>query len=768
MDVIRFAILGLGIGAVYAFLGQGLVLIYRGSGILNFAQASVGCVGAYVFYDLRDDYGWAGPFAFIIALLVSAGISAGFQIIVLRRLRGASPLVRLVSTLALFALLTGLMEQFWASSSGIRIVVSPLPSTTLTPFSGVTITEDRLWLLGIAIVTTIVLWAFYGRTRFGLATSAVAENPTSTASLGISPDRIAALNWAMGGALAGAACIFIAPITGLDPLILGGLIVPALAAAVIGGFSSFPLTLLGGIAIGVIESELSRYVTSPTGIPTAVPFVVIAVVLIARGRNLPLRGNVADRLPRLGSGEPRWGVIAIATVSVFLSMQFLFDANWIAAISFSMAFTLILLSWTVITGFAGQVSLAQFALAGFGAWAAGEMVDNYHIPFLLALVMGGLCTLPVGLLTALPALRTRGVNLAIITLGLAVAIYNVLLVNPEWTGGLVGIRIGDPKIFGLDVNAVTHPNRYADVVLVCLVLSGVAVANLRRGVTGRRMIAVRSNERAAASLGIGVPGAKLFAFGLGAVLAGLGGVLLTFTSSQLTLSGFDPISGVNLAVDSVLGGLGYVTGALIGSQLAPGGIGGQFVDLFGHFNLWVATFGGLALLFIVVQNPDGIAAKFDSRPKGEEERTRESKGRVWQSLKSGQLLNRRRKLEIFELPPTQKVTVLPMQLAVSNVTVRFGGVVALSDVSFEITPGEIVGLIGPNGAGKSTAIDAVTGFVACEGTLRLDGELINGWTAARRARAGIGRSFQSLELFDDMTILENIRTACDPRRVSGT
>src|SRR5262249_55823162 len=196
--------------------------------------------------------------------------------------------------------------------------------------------------------------------------------------------------------------------------------------------------------------------------------------------------------------------------------------QWTDAITTTMSVGFILLSIVVVTGYAGQLSLAQYAIGGFGAWVAGRMIATHGTPFWLALVLGVAATVPLGVIFAIPAVRTRGINLAVVTLGLGTAIELILFDNPNNTGGIQGTQIGDAKLFGWNVNAITHPTRWGLIVLALLVACGLMVANIRRGRSGRRLIAVRTNERAAASLGISVPGAKLYAFGVSAGIAAVG------------------------------------------------------------------------------------------------------------------------------------------------------------------------------------------------------------------------------------------------------
>ncbi len=274
---------------------QGIVLVYRGSGILNFASGAMGMIGAQLFYQLKDVDGVDDKLALLIGLAVPALIGVAMQVLVLRRLRHATGLARLIATLGLFAALVGIGLEIFGSE--FRLAISLLPQDSVDVFgifrAGSGIGEDRFFLLGIAALITVVLTLVYRYTTFGLATSAVAENERATAALGRSPNLIATVNWFLGGLLAGLAAILLAPIAGGPGLLvldLSLLVIPALAAALIGRFVSFPLTFFGALLIGVLEAEMAYLAGQPdtlpavlrtTGLAKAVPFLVIVVTLVA-------------------------------------------------------------------------------------------------------------------------------------------------------------------------------------------------------------------------------------------------------------------------------------------------------------------------------------------------------------------------------------------------------------------------------------------------------------------------------------------------------
>jgi sulfate-transporting ATPase len=716
-------------------------------------------IGAFLYYEGIDDRGWSPGLAWLVAIAVPAVLGVLTHLLVMTRLRQASSLVRVVATLAVFFLLVAIGAQIWGDVG--TPVRSPLVADPRELFgAGSAVPQDRLTLAVIAVVVTAVLSAVFRWTRFGHATDAASENPVAAAALGYSPDRIAVVNWAVGGALAAAAGVLVAPILFLSVAALAFTVLRGLAAALVGGFRSFWLTLGGAFGIGIIESTLSRYledkglfgpVVSENGllfgkftavsVSRSVAFLVIVVVLVVGGRSLPLRSSILDRLPTVGSGRVSIPGLAIAVGATAIVLLTAPD-DWALALVITMASALVCLSLVVVTGFVGQLSLAQMAMAGFGAWAAGRLATTWGWGFVPSLVVGALAAVPLGALVALPALRTRGINLAVLTFGLSVLISEMVLGNAALTGGFEGTRPDRPMLFGWEIDALRHPGRYGLVALAVLTLAGLAVANLRRGRAGLRLLAVRGNERAAASLGVDIPAAKLYGFSLAAGIAGLGGVLLAFRSVTVNYTPFVGFASIGVLVNAVIGGIGFVTGAVIAGTFALGGLAARVTEALGFEGTVVELVSGALLIFVLFANPNGIA---DSNARG----LRRFAGR-WLADPT-----------VAPLPEPAPIELPGATLEVRDLTVRFGGVTALAGVDLELRPGEVLGLIGPNGAGKTTFIDAVTGFVAATGSVRLDGEAIDRWSPTRRARSGLGRSFQSLELIEDLTVRENLLVACD-------
>jgi sulfate-transporting ATPase len=760
-DLLRFALLGLGTGGVYALLGLGLVVIYRGSGVINFAQSGFALVGAYLVHRFHQEDGHSLAFALAASVLISALLGVLVHLVVMRPLRSASPLARVIATLGVLTVLTQAVVLEYGAKAVIS--TSPVPTEAVTLPGDIVVGRYGFWLVGIAALMAVLLTVTGVRTRFGYAISAAAENPRAASALGWSPDLLAGVTWAVGGGLAAVAGAMMPATTAgfISPITFSILIIGALATALLGGFRSYPLALLGGVFLGVAQSLATHWsndLLDPDhrpGIPDAVPFLVIIVVLVIRGRGLPLRGSLTDRLPRVGTGRVRPAVVLVLGAAALLWIGVGAAEDWYAPTVISATFAIVGLSVVVLTGYTGQLSLAQYALAGIGAFAAAKLVAAHGWRFEPALVAGVLVAMAIGFLFGLPALRTRGVNLAVVTFGLGFAVHQLVFSNSSYTED-ARVLPTDLSLFGLPIDPVGHARNYALVCVGFLVLVALAVANLRRGRSGRRLLAVRTNERAAAAIGVNVFEAKLYGFTLSAGIAGLGGVLLGFGYGAILFQSiFQPGASVSVLVLTVIGSAGYLAGPMIGSVLASGGLVSltssepvnAAVEESSTWQQYLPLATGALLLVVLVLSQNGVAERVDALT------------RLFRQRVPGL-----RPPAPGPLPDVVRTSVPPRTLEVVGLTQRFGGFTALEDVSLRVEPGEVVGLLGPNGAGKTTLIDCVSGNNRlAAGAVTWDREDITRWAPYRRARAGLSRSFQSLELFDDLTVRENLLAAADPR-----
>jgi sulfate-transporting ATPase len=759
---------GLGNGGVYAALALALVLTYRSSGVVNFATGAMALYAAYTYAGLRSgqllvpipgfatsvDVGSTFGFvpAALIALALVALLGGVLYLLVFRPLRDAPPLARAVASLGILVVLQEVMA--------IRFGTSPVSVSLLFPahrwtIGSLTLLSDRFYLALTVVGLALAIAALYRWTRFGLSTRAAAESQTGALVSGVSPDRVALLNWMLGATVAGAAGILIAPLAPLTPVTYTLFVIPALAAAVVSGFKALLPTVAAGIAIGMLQSEASnlaaQYSWLPrTGSAELVPLIVILVALLVTGRAMPVRGLLV-RQPLGRAPRPR--SLTLPTVAGFVIgfiALVLTHGTGRAAVIGTFIAAVIALSLIVVTGYGGQVSLAQMSLAGAGAFTLSFLTESWRVPFPLAPILAALMATVIGVIVGLPALRLRGLTLGVVTLALAFAIEAVWFRNTQIVSSH-GAAVMQPKLFGLDLGTgvgKAFPRiQFGLLCLVILVIVAWCIGRLRTSKLGSAMLAVRANERSAAGIGVNVVLVKVASFAMASFIAGLGGSLLAYRRGIVTFDSFSTITNLTLLATAYLAGITSVYGGVLAGTLASGGIVFYATDRWISLGKWFSLISGLLVIVTVIAHPEGLAstghaladwlARF-RRQKRPPEPVSMTVAAVQPVHLSGQ-----------ERPP----------LEVSGLTVRYGGVVAVQDVSLRVEAGTIVGLIGPNGAGKTSVIDAITGFAAARGTVDVLGTRVDGMRPYRRVQAGVVRTFQSLELYDDLTVEENVSAA---------
>jgi sulfate-transporting ATPase len=765
--VVRFALFGLATGSLYGLLGLGLVVVHRSSGVVNFSHGAIATTAGYIYYDAQS-HGYPKAAAVLLGLASGAMLGLLMFLLVIRPLGQASGLTKGIATLAVLVILqSGIALRYGQSPQS----AAPFLPTHKIRLLGTTVTADNMIIFGFGVVLVGALAVVYRRTRFGMATSAVSENEFAFSTLGHSATRVATANWLIAGTLAALAGVLIAPLVEITPTQSTSLLLPALAVALAGRFSSFPVTLAAALMVGVVQSELTRYSTTGflsklSGLPSALPFLVIIFVLSLRGRSLPTRDFVTAKLPRVSSSMiSRFWIGLWAALALVLIYSL--STDWVMAVTTGLISAVMLLSLVVVTGYAGQFSLAQVSISGVGVLIATKMVATYGWPMPAAAVVGVASTLPVAFLIGLPALRTRGITLAVVTLGLADALNAMLFTRTDVNMSGFGMTVGQARFFGFHIDELFHPRAYALFSLIILTVVAFAVANLRRSRIGKVLVAVRANERASAGLGISVATAKLYAFVVAGGIAGVAGLLAAWRlPNVLYASNYDPFRSVNAVVSAALGGIGYVSGGIVGGAISePGGLGGKLVTALG-FGEWLALITGGLLLVNIIFNPDGIVpntidavkrlARSISSRLAERGSTRFA---FMAGSRPGGAAELRRITE-----PRSPTPVGDVLLNIRDLRVTFGGTVAVNGVSLECRGGEVVGIIGPNGSGKTTFIDAITGFVKAEGSVELNGRALHMLPTHKRNRCGLSRSFQSLELFEELDVADNLLVASDRGR----
>jgi branched-chain amino acid transport system permease protein len=584
---------------VYAALGLGLVLVHRASGVVNFAHGAMAMLVTYAFVELRPDLGlWP---ALAVSLGAAAALGLAVHVLVFRPLRRAPALARVVASVGLLATLQALAVLWFGADS--RPVPSLLPNRPLSVL-GVTVPRDRLLLAALAVVAATGLWALYRFTRFGLASRATAEDQTSVGMLGWSPDRLAAANWVLASVLAGLGGILVGPLTALDPATTTLLVVPALAAALAGRLSSFGATVGVALGLGMAQSAVLKLQADVSWIPRsgmreALPLaVILAALALGAGRNLG-RGAPAERPLPLAPRPRRPGLWAGVGLAGGAAAVLLLGGELRLGLVNSLIGAVVCLSLVVLTGYVGQISLAQMAFAGVAGFSLAKLAMAWDVPFPLAPVLAAGLAAVVGVVVGLPALRLRGLSLAVVTLAAAVTVEEAVFKSPALTGGFEGTRV--PELPGVG-RASTRG--FGLVALAVVAGVALAVTALRRGRLGRRFLAVRANERAAAACGIDLTATKLTAFALSALVAGLGGALLGYGQGRLSFGSFGVFVSLSYLAAAYLGGIASVGGALVGGLLVPGGLVFTVVD--GKYQLLLT---GIGLVAVAILRPQGIVGR---------------------------------------------------------------------------------------------------------------------------------------------------------------
>ncbi|HEY6525639.1 MAG TPA: ABC transporter permease [Solirubrobacteraceae bacterium] len=625
---ILFLLLGLGSGGVYAILGLGLVLKYRSAGVVDFGHGAVAMFCAYVYIELHTNgelqfpwiviphqikvassNGLATVPSILVTLVYSAVLGLVFYLTVYRPLRNAPALARVGASIGIMLALQAIAVLNYST-----FAVSSPPILPANPihFAGIIVPSDRVYLAGLTILIGLALAAIYRFTRFGLVTRAAVENERGAALLGHSASRIAAYNWVLATVLAAAAGILILPITTLNPGTYTLFIVPALGAALLARFSSFTLVVIGGLVIGMLQSELVKLQTVWTWLPQqglqdGLPFLIIMLTIIVLARRLPARGQITD-VHNPAVGRPRRPAITAGScVVIGIVALVLANTDYRSAIISSLVTACVCFSVVIITGYVGQISLAQNALAGFSAFMLVHVANGLGIGFPFGLILAALSAVVIGVLVGLPSVRVRGVNLAVATLATAAALDALVFNNASFSGGFTGLNVPPPHLFGLNLEPSSSGVGFGILVVVIVALVGLFVARLRNGRLGRAFLAVRSNERAAASIGIDVGRAKLAAFAIAAFIAGIGGGLLAYQQQNINSASFTLWTSLTILAITYVGGVGRITGALAaGALLASNGVVPTLLDNLFNFGQYQALIAGVALTLTAVANPDGI------------------------------------------------------------------------------------------------------------------------------------------------------------------
>jgi ABC-type branched-subunit amino acid transport system ATPase component/branched-subunit amino acid ABC-type transport system permease component len=801
-------------GAIYSVMASGLVLTYQSSGIFNFAHGAIAFATAYLYFQLHTatadgGLGWPIVPSAIVAILVFAPL-LGLLLdrILLRRLADAPVYARIVGTIGLLVALPALV--LWlVDTVGNSVLelglptnapgflppgLGPVPSEVVwRPLSGVAINSDQLAVFLAAAAAAVLLWGVLRHTRVGLEMRAGVDRRELAGLRGVNAAKTSALAWVLSMMLAGLGGVLIAPLFGLTDVDYTLVVLGSLAAVVAAGLRSIPLAFAAGLALGVLQNLVFGYapdfLTDISGFSSSIPFLLTIVLLFFLGFDRTrAAGSVADESPPEDhrAGLPPWRRIlpwAIAVSSLVVYELWFANEFWSSLIAKGIVLGIVFLSFVVITGLGGMVSLGQATFVTASAFTVGYLVNTefgFTIPLLMhngrfsffaAVVAGIAVAAAVGAVIAIPVRRLGPLALALATLSFALVAELIVFQLDVVRNGSRGWPVPPLNLQTFESELplgpfdFTRPHQLAMLALLVFGAITLVIHNLQRSASGRAMLAIRSSEVAARTAGIAAGSSKVSLFAVSAGIAGLGGALLAVVNSPVNNRSAPAFVGLIWLAVTVTFGIRRPGGALLAGLAFA-----CFTDLlqvitgWGFMPDWASTLTGTpqlaAILFGVgainlAKNPDGVLA-----------------------LVGTQRLERRRRRERAAGPAAARVTApaAPPAAAASadgardgagederaafrleGIVAGFGEVEVLHGVDLVVPAGRVVTLLGPNGAGKSTLCAVAAGLLApTGGRVRLDGTDVTDLPAFVRARRGLLLAPEARGIFPGLSVDENL------------
>lgn len=738
-----YIVAGLSGGAIYGLAGSGFVLTYKTSGIFNFAFPAQATIAAYVFYLLHYDsiyvnVHWAWPVAAVVAVLVFGPLMGLLMELVCRGLSSVAVPLQVVATIGLALGVQGGLGLFY-QNSGTQSFNQFLPQSTFS-ILGTNVTWGQLILFLFGLATVAGLYAFFRLSRLGSAMHAVVDNPELLGLTGTSPAVVRRWAWVIGSVFAAAAGVLLAPV--LSSLQSGGLftlVVASFGASAIGAFSSLPLTFVGGLGIGILGSLSTKFeqdVSWMAGVQAALPFIVLYVVLLVINRRKLADTRVLRPRTFRRSYNAPWRVrIVFAMVIVtILALAPTFASGHLALWGEGMIYTILVLSAGLAIKEAGMVTLCQVSFAAVGGVAFAHMASDHHWPFFASLLFAGVVAMAVGAFVAIPAIRVSGVFLALATFGFGLALQNLLYpTSIMFTVSYDGLA----NIPRPDFAASDHEFYY--LTLGFAVLTGLVMVAIQHGRLGRLLRGLADSPLALNTMGSPINVVRVIVFSISAFFAGVAGALYgpMFHEIGLGTPLFQPALSLQIFIIIMLVGMGTPWYGLNG--------GLALITLSGYVAEWlnitnIQPYLSLLLGVGAIQ----VASQAERRPI-----LPMALQRFFERFRT------HREVDVSEV--TVRSRPQGEGLVIRDLTVRFGGTVAVSELTIEAPYNRITGLIGPNGAGKTTTFNASSGLLTpTRGHISFNGRDIASLTPPARARLGLGRTFQIMELWDTLTVRENI------------
>lgn len=600
--------LGVITGLSYGLLAVGIILVYRSSRVLNLAHGEIGALAAAVVAVLVNDKGWSYWTAALAALVVAGALGGLVELVVIRRLAAAPRLIVLVATMGvaqLFLFMTYALNASLDNQS--RLQGFPVPFTAHVDLGALRLLSGELMLIVAVPLITLGLALFFRRSSFGVGIRAAAENADSARLVGIPTRRISLFVWVVAAVLAAATALMLAPGRGLTVTESLGpdLLMRALAAAVLARMTSLPRAVVAGVGIGVVEKVVAW--NYAVGEVELVLFVIVLGGLLLQHRSGTRDeessswslGQVIHPVPRALQALRivrfmNWGSLA-AFVAVAAIVPLLLSNSQTFAATSVLAFAIVGLSVTILTGYAGQISLGQIGFFGIGAATSYQLTVELYVPFWLSLLLSGLAGAFAAVLIGLPALRMKGLYLAVTTLAFAL-VAQKWLISQDW---MAGSGVTSPRPYWGPFDFVSQ-RAYYYVALLGLLFAMLLCRNVLRSGTGRNLLAVRDNESQSAAFSVSTVRTKLTAFALSGFLAAFAGAIYGHGIQNFQVSNFPVSDSLRVVSMTIIGGLGSIPGTILGSLLIVGI--DRLVDV-AYVRLLTTSIG---LLLLLLYLPGGL------------------------------------------------------------------------------------------------------------------------------------------------------------------
>jgi branched-subunit amino acid ABC-type transport system permease component len=554
-----FIIVGLVTGAIYGMTAVGVVLTYRTSGIFNFAHGAIAAANAYLFFQLRQEWGVPWPLAGLIcALAIAPAMGLGLERLA-RILAPANTAAKVVATVGLLVAVEGLLVARYGVNTRQFAALFPRRVVSL---GSVNVGVDQMITCAIAVAFTVVLALFLVRARLGIAMRGVVDDADLISLSGTNPAAVRRAAWAIGASFAAISGILIAPTLGLDAVLLAQLVVQAFGAAAIGRFSSIPRTFVGGLVVGVGAALSTKYVgrvPALAGFPPSFPFVVLfAVLVMTRAGRLIELGSAPLRTTRTVATAmpPRMRLSAGVGLAAALLLVPTFAGVHLTTYTNAVIFALLFISLRLLVVTSGQVSLCHAGLAAVGATTFSHLVVGQGMPWPLALAAAGLVTVPVGALLAIPAIRLSGLYLALATFGFGVLLERLGYTSFLMFGRLSSLRATRPL-------GLTSEQAFYFTCVAIVTAAALLVYLLTRTRLGRLLAALADSPVALATLGGEVNLIRTLVFCISAGLAGLAGALFAAFIGTVGQNSFSSFLSLNLLVVLAIAGRGQLSAPLI-------------------------------------------------------------------------------------------------------------------------------------------------------------------------------------------------------------